>query len=84
MALFSRFARLTLMPVLALLLFLTASCSKKKEARPTPTLGKITGTAAPAAALASVTATDANGASTTVTPNSSSGDFSIANLSAGT
>ena len=58
------------------------SCSKEEEAKPTQ--GKITGTAVPAAALASVTATDASGASTTVTPNSSSGEFSIANLTAGT
>ncbi|WP_201987262.1 carboxypeptidase regulatory-like domain-containing protein [Hymenobacter rubidus] len=61
---------------------MTVSCSKKEEAR--PTVGKITGTAVPATALASVTATDASGVSSTVTPNSDSGDFSIANLTAGT
>ena len=63
------------------LLFSAASCSKKQDAKPEP--GKITGTVFPAGAVATVTATDAAGANTAVTPTSA-GEFSIANLTAGT
>ncbi|GAA4358022.1 hypothetical protein GCM10023185_23190 [Hymenobacter saemangeumensis] len=59
---------------------LLTSCSKDSAA---PTVGKITGTIVPAAAVASILAEGPDGSSTTVSPNTDNGEFSIANLKAG-
>jgi hypothetical protein len=66
--------------------FIAASCSKKENPVPAvPNVGKITGTVSPAAAFSSITATGGpNGSSTSVSPNADNGEFSIANLKAGT
>jgi hypothetical protein len=82
---FLRFTRSSALLAYACLLpALFASCTKKEEAAPAPTVGKITGTISPATAIASVKAEGPSNSTTTVSPNTDSGDFSIANLAAGT
>ena len=74
-----------LLALLALpLLTATVSCTKKDDTpAPTATTGSAEGTVSPVGAIATVTATNANGITFLATPNASTGAFAFANLAPG-